>query len=246
MVDRRQVALAVVTLVAVVAVSTAAATVQTDANLGSGGVSAAGGGDSQGGNEDVDEVLPTVGDFAPWAVEDTGSDGNGSDDANSEAANGGGGSTRIRSPAVGFAVLLILGAVVAAVAYRFGRGDDGDTTADSDESEAESETDDEGSLAAVGRAAGRAADDVATDPEPANGVERAWRDMTAELSVDRPESATPSEFADAATAAGMSEADVDELTELFERVRYGGAEPTTERRARATAALRRIERRYGP
>jgi|AntRauTorcE11898_2_1112593.scaffolds.fasta_scaffold43159_2 hypothetical protein len=244
--DRRQVALAIVTLVAVVAVSVAAATVQTDANLGSGGVSGGGGAGSQGEDEDGERVLPTVGDFAPWAVEDAGSGGNGSDATNGGAESGGGGSTRIRSPAVGFAVLLLLGAVVAAVAYRFGRGDDAGTSTEPDASEPESETDDDGSLAAVGRAAGRAADDVATDPEPANGVERAWRDMTAELPVDGPESATPMEFADAAIAAGMSEADVDELTELFEHVRYGGAEPTAERRERATAALRRIERRYGP
>jgi hypothetical protein len=68
--------------------------------------------------------------------------------------------------------------------------------------------------------------------------------MTGYLDVDSPESSTPAEFADAAVDAGMSDGDVDELTRLFEEVRYGGKDPTDDRESRALAALRRIDSEY--
>lgn len=136
---------------------------------------------------------------------------------------------------------LVLGlAVVGAVAMLFvGTGDD------------EERTDDPGSdvsappdVAAIGRAAGAAADRIEGDAGVDNEVYRAWREMTDLLDVPNPESSTAAEFADAAVAAGMDRGDVAELTRLFETIRYGGATPTEERERRAVEALRRIESTY--
>lgn len=244
MVDRRRIVVAAVTVLAVVAVGAAAATIQSDANAGQGGVQSGGDADTRSGSEDEDEVLPTLGDVAPWGSDERGGSGDGADDERPGDDGGLVDRTVVRSPAMGFAALLGVAAVLAAVAYRFGRGDDADPT--TEPSEAEAEADDEGSLAAVGRAAGRAVAGASPESSPENVIERAWRDMTAELSVDSPQTATPTEFAEAAVDAGLREEDVRELTSLFEKVRYGDADPTEDRRERATAALRRIERRYGP
>lgn len=99
-------------------------------------------------------------------------------------------------------------------------------------------------LGAIGRAAGRAADRIEDDADPDNAVFRAWKEMTDRLDVRNPAASTPAEFATAAVAAGMEPADVDELTSLFEAVRYGTAVPTEARESRAVAALRRIESTY--
>jgi hypothetical protein len=135
--------------------------------------------------------------------------------------------------AVGVAVVAAstrgrIGAVVGAVRASPGDDDEEGTT-------------DEETVAAVGRVAGRAADRIETGVDVENEVYRAWRSMTDHLDVDRPDSATPAEFAAAATDAGFDPADVNELTELFETVRYGGEAATAERERRAVAALRRIE-----
>lgn len=103
---------------------------------------------------------------------------------------------------------------------------------------------DEERVAEIGRVAGEAADRIAGAGDLENEVYRAWREMVALLDVDNPRATTPGEFARAATAAGMARADVAELTDLFEAVRYGGAAPTAEREAAAVAALRRIESAY--
>jgi len=99
-------------------------------------------------------------------------------------------------------------------------------------------------VAAVGRAAGRAADRIEADADVENAVFRAWREMTGGLDIDNPASSTPSEFAAAAVDAGMDRDDVTELTGLFEAVRYGGFDADEDRERRAVAALRRIERTY--
>jgi len=99
-------------------------------------------------------------------------------------------------------------------------------------------------LATVGRTAGQAADRIESS-DADNEVYRAWRDMTAVLDVDRPASSTPAEFAAAAVDAGVDEEPVETLTEVFERVRYGGADATDDREQRAIAALRQIEERHG-
>lgn len=101
----------------------------------------------------------------------------------------------------------------------------------------------DGDVAAVGEAAGRAADEL-DDAGLENAVYRAWEEMTDALEVPRAATTTPTEFADAAVEAGMSRGDVRELTDLFEEVRYGDRPVTDERERRAEAALRRIESAY--
>ena len=110
--------------------------------------------------------------------------------------------------------------------------------------EPDSEDVEEG-VGAVGEAAGRAADRLEGEGgDVENAVYRAWREMTGALSIDRPATTTPAEFADAAVDAGMDAEDVSELTWLFEEVRYGDAAVTSERERRARRALRRIEETY--
>lgn len=243
--DRRRMVLAAVTVLAVVGVSAAAATVGSDANLGTGPGQTAGDGGGQSDTRDSDRVLPTLGNITPWGGDERGASGNGSDGVDADAGSGPAGPTQITSPAVGFAGILVVGVAIAFAAYHFGRSEDEDSPAPDDEGDTEPDEDGDESLQGVGRAAGEAAASLTTESSPANAIERAWRDMTTELAVTSPETATPWEFAGAAVAAGMREEDVEELTALFEEVRYGDAEPTEDRVERATAALRRIERRYG-
>jgi hypothetical protein len=91
-------------------------------------------------------------------------------------------------------------------------------------------------------AAGDAADEITQVSDSENAVYRAWARMAEPLDVEHPEASTPGEFADAALAAGLDTEDVDELTELFEQVRYGTTPITEEHEQRAKATLRRIER----
>lgn len=100
---------------------------------------------------------------------------------------------------------------------------------------------------AFGAAAGRAADRLESraDPDTHNEVYRAWYEMTRPLSVPRPASSTPAEFADAAVEAGIRREDVDELTRLFEAARYSDDEVTEREEAAAISVLRRIEEQYG-
>lgn len=156
-----------------------------------------------------------------------------------------GGESAVTSPDLpAFVLLLLTVAGLVAVAAVVLTGDDErpnpDDGADDERPPAEPEAD----VAAVGRAAGRAADRIERSDEFENEVYRAWAEMTEPLSVDRPESSTPAEFASAAVEAGMEPEDVDRLTALFEEVRYGGADPTDEREREAVATLRRIEAAY--
>ncbi|MFC4438360.1 MULTISPECIES: DUF4129 domain-containing protein [Natrialbaceae] len=105
-------------------------------------------------------------------------------------------------------------------------------------------TTEEAEAAAVGSAAGRAADRIDEGTAVDNEVYRAWREMTALLEVERPESSTPREFADAAVDAGLERDHVEELTRLFEDVRYGDVETTAAMEERAVSVLRRIETEY--
>lgn len=114
-----------------------------------------------------------------------------------------------------------------------------DTREDLEESEVDGESD-----TAVGRAAGRAADRLEEQVDVDNEVYRAWREMVALLDVDEPDTCTPGEFATAAIEGGLGPEDVDELTRLFEDVRYGETRPTEEYERRAITVFRRIEDRY--
>ena len=100
---------------------------------------------------------------------------------------------------------------------------------------------------ALGAAAGRAANRIESqsDPDTSNEVYRAWYDMTQFLSVPRPASSTPAQFADAAVKAGIRRQDVTELTQLFEAARYSNNDITDQQEATAIAVLRRIEEQYG-
>jgi hypothetical protein len=152
---------------------------------------------------------------------------------------GGGGSDAIRTTAPSVALLFVLGLAVlgTVVALVGGRGDgSGEISTGTDEGGAEA--------AAVGRAAGRAADRLEETADAGNEVYRTWREMTELLDVDDPGTSTPGEFAAAAVEAGLGREDVDELTRLFEDVRYGETRPSEEHERRAIAVFRRIEDRY--
>lgn len=137
--------------------------------------------------------------------------------------------------------LLLVVAILGSVALLFvSTGDDEDELADEEPDLPPPEQ-----AAAVGVAAGEAADRLEGDADLENEVYRAWREMTDLLDVERPASSTPAEFAAAAVEAGMDREDVLALTEVFEEVRYGGADPTPDREERAVAALRHIEETYG-
>ena len=141
--------------------------------------------------------------------------------------------------------LLVLSGFVGALLLSLGlvlRWPQGGGGAD-DPVESESEPD----TAALGEIAGRAADRI-EEGSPGDGeneVYRAWREMTARLDIENPETTTPREFQRASVDAGMAPDDVRELTRLFERVRYGGESATAAREERAVQVLRRIESTYG-
>lgn len=157
----------------------------------------------------------------------------------SEAIGGGSGSGGL--PTISAALIIILGiALVVAVVLLFrSTGDQTEPTEEPVDTPS-----DEASMVAIGEAAGEAADRIEASAEADNEIFRAWREMTTYLDVSNPEASTPAEFADAAIEIGMAPADVHELTDLFEVVRYGTSDPTAGREARAVAALRRIESTY--
>ncbi|MFC4550518.1 MULTISPECIES: DUF4129 domain-containing protein [Halorussus] len=140
-------------------------------------------------------------------------------------------------------VLLLAGlgvALAAAVALLFASSSGDDPDPEESVTDPDTETD----VAAVGRAAGDAADRIESTEDVDNEVYRAWREMTDHLDVANPRASTPAEFAAAAVDAGMARDDVEELTGVFEAVRYGGEAPTDRREERALAALRNIEAEY--
>ncbi|KTG10604.1 hypothetical protein AUR64_08015 [Haloprofundus marisrubri] len=138
-------------------------------------------------------------------------------------------------------LLVVLGVVlVGAVLLLFvSTGDDDEVVERSDDT-----TEPVPDVAALGEAAGRAADRIEANADTDNEVYRAWTEMTGLLDVERPQTSTPAEFAAAAEDAGMAREDVRELTDLFEQVRYGDSEVTADREERAVSALRRIESTY--
>jgi|GEM_PF-2966384 len=74
---------------------------------------------------------------------------------------------------------------------------------------------------------------------PANEVERVWVEMAERGDVAIDPGMTPSECADRLEADGFDRDAVEELTDLFQRVRYGSAVTTTERVERARECLQR-------
>ncbi|WP_435363363.1 DUF4129 domain-containing protein [Haloarchaeobius sp. DYHT-AS-18] len=146
------------------------------------------------------------------------------------------------SPEVALLIAALVVGIVLVFAWFALRGDDEDRENDEEVYEAGlASRSPRHRMAAIGAAAGRAADRLETSTAVDNEVYRAWREMTRHLDVPEPESSTPAEFAEAAIAAGMTRDQVTELTALFEEVRYGGEDPTTDRESRAIEALRAIE-----
>lgn len=88
--------------------------------------------------------------------------------------------------------------------------------------------------------AGQAADRIADAGSVENEVYRAWFEMTRALDVAAPETLTPGEFERAAIDAGFPPAAVAQLTDLFNEVRYGGANPDVHAEE-AVETLRAIE-----
>lgn len=157
-----------------------------------------------------------------------------------------GGESTVATPTLSTKLLLLVVVVsLVAVAVLVLTGNHDQTEREAAESEeAEPEPEPKADVRAVAGAAGRAADRIEASDEFENEVYRAWAAMTDHLAVDHPESSTPAEFATSATVAGMAPGDVDRLTDLFEEVRYGGADPTPEREQAAVDTLRRIESTY--
>ncbi len=155
----------------------------------------------------------------------------------------GDGSGAVSTPELLFVAVVVVALIVSTLLLVTSTGDDeGDGTADGTEPDDPDTADPD--LAEVARTAGEAADRIESATAN-NEVYDAWRRMTTVLDVDRPTSSTPTEFAAAAVDAGVDEEPVDQLTDVFERVRYGGADPTDDRERRAVEALRRIETKHG-
>jgi hypothetical protein len=154
---------------------------------------------------------------------------------------GGQAADQLLSPTVLVGLLVVVAVLFAVLVYRASGDDaDGDPLPEAETAEPEERN----ALAAVGAAAGEAADRIEDAADVDNEVYRAWRDMTDHVDVPDPETSTPQEFATAARDAGMEGAHVDALTDVFREVRYGGAEATAAREQRALDALRAIEERY--
>jgi len=142
------------------------------------------------------------------------------------------------------AVLGALGVVLVGIAAVLLRASGDQSVAAVDRTASASDDGDPITPRDIGLAAGRAADrlegqDAAVD----NEVYRAWWELTGLCSVPDPDTATPREFADAAVAVGLDEAEVGELTRLFEDVRYGEAD-ADRREERAISAFRSLEAAY--
>jgi len=168
------------------------------------------------------------------------------EDPDQEPGGGDGGDGETETTAFDFAPIIGLLAVLALIfvgglALSNRSSDDDDPLTDP------SVEDGPDDRVAVAAAAGRAADRITetATAEIDNEVYRAWEEMTQLLDVDRPETTTPGEFADVAVDAGIDEAHVTELTELFEAVRYGHESTTDEREQQAIDTLRAIESSYG-
>lgn len=163
--------------------------------------------------------------------------------SNKPAAGGAATAETMLSPPIllGSVLVLLLVVVVAFVAYR---ASGSDTVDDDGQGSPPHASRDEAELSVVGAVAGETAARIETGMDVNNEVYRAWAEMAAHLDVPNPHASTPAEFATAAEDAGMDRRHIEELTDVFRSVRYGGADPTADREDRAVRALRAIEARY--
>ena len=102
-------------------------------------------------------------------------------------------------------------------------------------------------LGGVGRpGAGPAAEpDPWADVTPSNDVERAWLTMVRAAGLSRPWTKTPGECAEEAVSSGLDPEGVRTITDVYEEVRYGGAQPTGRHERRAREGLGRLDVRRG-
>jgi len=160
---------------------------------------------------------------------------------NESGLGGGNGNGELTTtdPVVPSVLLFVLfGALLvgAFVVVRRHRRDSDETAVRSPDTTEDTET--------LGEVAGSIADRLDDDGSFENEIYRAWVEMTALFDLSRPETKTPGEFATLATDAGMDPHDVRELTVLFERVRYGTADPSERDEQRAVSLFRRLESTY--
>jgi hypothetical protein len=80
------------------------------------------------------------------------------------------------------------------------------------------------------------------DTDSENEVYRSWSGMIERAGVEGIRTKTPKEIAESAKEAGLDPGAVDELTDVFEEVRYRDSEPTAEQERRAKEAFERIKR----
>jgi hypothetical protein len=92
----------------------------------------------------------------------------------------------------------------------------------------------------LGTDANEASDHRRGTPEPSNEVEAAWFEMVRSTGLTDETTRTPRQYAEEAVDAGADPAVVNALTEMFERVRYGGDPVTDRRRERARRNIQRI------
>jgi hypothetical protein len=83
---------------------------------------------------------------------------------------------------------------------------------------------------------------VVLDTDSENEVYNSWSRMIERAGVKDIRTKTPSEIAESAKEAGLDPGAVDELTDVFEEVRYRDSEPTAEQERRAREAFERIKR----
>lgn len=80
------------------------------------------------------------------------------------------------------------------------------------------------------------------DTDSKNDVYLSWSGMIERAGVEDVRTKTPKEIAESAKESGLAPEAVDELTDVFEEVRYRDAEPTAEQEKRAKRAFERIKR----
>lgn len=73
-----------------------------------------------------------------------------------------------------------------------------------------------------------------------NEVYRTWYEMIRASGIRDPHSETPCRFAELAVRAGFDPTTVEETTNLFTKIRYGGREPTESEKQRAVEIRRRL------
>jgi len=247
-VNRRQVSVVVLSILAVVALSIAASTIQTPVTTpgtnggGSSGTNATG---NQPPRFQFGIDVPVLGLDSKNAVENKSPNGSTAGPPNESGSAGGGGGAELLTPSVPMALVALLAVILVGgtvVALR-NRGEDSE---ESDESrEPEPDADDRSAVTDIGQTAGEAATRITeTDTTPENAIYRAWYEMTRHLDIADPATTTPGQFESAAHDAGMNPSDVADLTTQFESVRYGNESLSDDRTDRAVSALRRIEAEY--